>query len=277
MSMPHAAPGGPQPIALPGVKHIVAVASGKGGVGKSTVAANLGLALRAAGHGVGLMDADIYGPSLPTLMGVTSADWPRTPQPLERYGLKLMSMGLLIEPDQAAAMRGPMIHKYLTAFLTQFEWGTLDYLLVDMPPGTGDAQLSLAQIVPVSGAVVVTTPQEVSVAVVRRGLTMFRTVRVPILGIVENMSYFVCDQCGKRHDIFRQGGGERCARELGVPFLGALPLDPRVAAQGDLGDPIVHSHPSSSIAETYRALAARVQMEVEKLASSAKPMPKLEL
>lgn len=265
-----------QKIHLPGVRYIVAVASGKGGVGKSTVTVNLALALKAQGHRVGLMDADIYGPSLPHMMGVSTDDWDRTPEPVEKYGVKLMSMGLLIDPNQAAAMRGPMIHKYLQAFLTQFQWGDLDFLLVDMPPGTGDAQMSLAQLVPVTGAIVVTMPQDVSVAVVRRGLAMFQTVRVPILGLIENMSYFVGDD-GKRYDIFGKGGGERIAREMGIPFLGSIPIDPRVAESADRGDPLVHADPQSPIAQAYFQIADRMKAELDRCSREIAPLPELEL
>lgn len=274
-SGPHGMPG-QQKLAIPGIKHIVAVASGKGGVGKSTVTANLAMALKAQGHAVGLMDADIYGPSLPHMMGVAADDWDRSPEPIVKYGVKLMSMGLLIDPNQAAAMRGPMIHKYLQAFLTQFQWGELDFLLVDMPPGTGDAQMSLAQLVPVTGAVVVTMPQEVSLAVVRRGLAMFVTVRVPVIGLIENMSYFVGDD-GKRYDIFGKGGGERVAREANIPFLGAIPIDPRVTETGDKGDPIVHAAPESPIAKAYLQIAARMKDELKRCAEEIAPLPGLEL
>ena len=266
----------PQPAPLPHSKHVIAAASGKGGVGKSTVAVNLALALSRQGHAVGLIDADIYGPSLPTMMGVAPDDWPHTPEPLTKYGVKFMSMGLLIDADQAAVLRGPMIHKYLSAFLSQFEWGQLDYLIVDMPPGTGDAALSLSQLVPVSGAVVVTTPQDVSRAVVRRGLAMFRSVRVPVLGIVENMSYFVGDD-GKRYEIFGKGGGRRSAEEFGVPLLAAIPMDPQVARQGDAGVPIVHSHPDSLVAKTDLELATAVKARIDELAAEQKTLPSLQL
>jgi ATP-binding protein involved in chromosome partitioning len=273
--MPHGQPG-QQKLAIPGIKHIVAIASGKGGVGKSTVTTNLAMALKAQGHAVGLMDADIYGPSLPHMMGVAADDWDRSPEPVEKYGVKLMSMGLLIDPTQAAAMRGPMIHKYLQAFLTQFQWGQLDFLLVDMPPGTGDAQMSLAQLVPVTGAVVVTMPQEVSLAVVRRGLAMFQTVRVPVLGLIENMSYFIGDD-GKRYDIFGKGGGERVAKEAHIPFLGGIPIDPKVAELGDRGDPIVHASPNSPIAKAYLQIADKMKAELERCAKEVAPLPGLEL
>jgi ATP-binding protein involved in chromosome partitioning len=259
-----------QRITLPGVKHLVAVASGKGGVGKSTVATNLALALHMHGRRVGLMDADIYGPSIPIMMGVPHVDPQTTPFPIERFGLKLMSMGFVVDPNQAAILRGPMIHKYLTAFLTQIAWGELDYLLVDMPPGTGDAQLSMAQTAPVSGVVTVVTPQDVSLTVARRGIEMFRTVKVPILGIVENMSYFIGDD-GKRYEIFRHGGGKKLANDAGVPFLAEIPIDPRVAECGDSGDPIVHKYPDSEVAKAYLSLATTVVEELRK----AKPAPEL--
>jgi ATP-binding protein involved in chromosome partitioning len=257
-------PGGPpaEKIALPGIRNVVAIASGKGGVGKSTVATNLALALAKAGHKVGLTDADIYGPSIPTMMGVPAVDPQTTPFPLERYGIKLMSMGFVLDRNQAAILRGPMVHRYLHAFLTQLSWGELDFLLVDLPPGTGDAQLSLSQAVVVAGAVIVTTPQEVSQDVARRGLEMFRQVRVPVLGVVENMSTFITED-GKRYDIFRHGGGKKLAAAAGVPFLGEVPIDPRVAECGDSGDPIVHKYPDSAVAKAYQELAAAVVRQVQ--------------
>jgi ATP-binding protein involved in chromosome partitioning len=254
--------GGPPPqVSLPNIKHVVAIASGKGGVGKSTVATNLALALHMLGRRVGLMDADIYGPSIPIMLGIKVDA--ATPDPVERYGLKVMSMGFVLGPGQAAVLRGPMIHKYLTAFLTQVRWGELDYLLVDLPPGTGDAQLSLSQTAPLSGALTVVTPQDVSLTVARRGMEMFRQVRVPLLGVVENMSYFVGED-GKRYDIFGHGGGQKLAAEMGVPFLGEIPIDPRVAACSDAGEPIVHRHADSPVAKTYLALATNVSQELAK-------------
>jgi ATP-binding protein involved in chromosome partitioning len=250
-------------LTLPGVKHLVAVTSGKGGVGKSTVATNMALALHIHGRRVGLMDADIYGPSIPIMMGVQHVDQRTTPFPIERYGLKLMSMGFVVDANQAAILRGPMIHKYLTAFLTQITWGELDFLLVDMPPGTGDAQLSLAQTAPLSGVVTVVTPQDVSLTVARRGIEMFRTVKVPIIGVVENMSYFTGDD-GKRYEIFRHGGGRKLANDVGVPFLGEIPIDPHVAECGDAGEPIVHKYPDSAVAKSYLALANKVMEELQK-------------
>jgi ATP-binding protein involved in chromosome partitioning len=263
-------PAGGQKITLPAVKQVVAVASGKGGVGKSTVAVNLALALHTQGHRVGLMDADIYGPSIPIMMGTPDVDPQTTPFPLERYGLKLMSMGFIVKPTQAVIWRGPMVHKAVTDFLTRIDWGELDYLVIDLPPGTGDAQLTLTQTAPLSGAVIVTTPQEVSLIDARKGLEMFRQVRVPVLGIVENMSYFVGAD-GKRYEIFRHGGGRKLAGASGVAFLGEIPIDPRVAECGDAGDPIVHKHPDSPVAKAYLALATTVKQQLEKAAQ----MPEL--
>ncbi len=254
--------GGPPPkINMPGVQRVVAVASGKGGVGKSTVAVNLALALYMQGRRVGLMDADIYGPSVPLMLGVGPVDPQSTAFPLERYGLKLMSMGFLVRPDQAVIWRGPMVDKYIRQFLMALPWGELDYLIIDLPPGTGDAQLTLTQAAPLSGAVIVTTPQEVSLIDARKGLEMFRQVRVPVLGIIENMSYFVGDD-GKRYDIFRHGGGKKLASEAGVPFLGEIPIDPRVVECGDTGDPIVHKLPDTPVAQSYLTLATTVTQEL---------------
>jgi ATP-binding protein involved in chromosome partitioning len=259
---PHGA--APQKIALPHIRSVVAVASGKGGVGKSTVAANLALTLARDGHKVGLMDADVYGPSVPMMMGVRGViDQATTPLPLECYGIKLMSIGFLVPATQAVIWRGPMVDRALKQFLTQIDWGPLDYLVIDLPPGTGDAQLTLTQNAPLTGAVIVTTPQDVSLVDARKGLEMFRQVRVPVLGIVENMSYFIGAD-GKRYEIFRHGGGRKLAAEAGVPFLGEIPIDPRVAECGDEGDPIVHRHPDSGVAQAYRALAATVVEELRR-------------
>src|SRR3954454_5445699 len=248
---------GGQRINLPGIKQVVAVASGKGGVGKSTVAVNLALALHAQGRRVGLMDADIYGPSVPIMMGVGNVDPQTSAFPIERYGLRLMSMGFLVRPDQAVIWRGPMVDKYIRQFLMALPWGELDYLVIDLPPGTGDAQLTLTQTAPLAGAVIVTTPQEVSLIYARKGLEMFRQVRVPVLGIVENMNHLVGEE-GKRYEIFRHGGGQKLAADAGVPFLGEIPIDPRVAECGDVGDPIVHKYPDSPVARAYLALATTV-------------------
>jgi ATP-binding protein involved in chromosome partitioning len=272
----HPQGGAPQKLALPNIKHIIAVASGKGGVGKSTVAANLALALAGSGVRVGLMDADIYGPSVPIMMGIPgTVDQATTPFPVERYGLKLMSMGFIVPPTQAVIWRGPMVHRAITQFLTELKWGELDYLVIDLPPGTGDAQLTLTQTVPLSGAVIVTTPQDVSLLDARKGLEMFRQVRVPVLGIVENMSYFLGDD-GRRYEIFRHGGGKKLATEAGVPFLGEIPIDPRVTECGDAGDPIVHKYPDSAVARAYRDLAATVIQGLQQ-SQPGQELPELKL
>jgi ATP-binding protein involved in chromosome partitioning len=271
MPPPHGAPH--QKINLPNIRMVIAVASGKGGVGKSTVAANLALALKARGK-VGLMDADIYGPSVPIMMGVPPIDPRSTPFPMERHGLKLMSMGFIVPPTQAVIWRGPMVHQAVTQFLKDIDWGPLDFLVIDLPPGTGDAQLTLTQTAPLTGAIIVTTPQEVSLIDARKGLEMFRQVHVPILGIVENMSYFTGDD-GKRYDIFRHGGGKKLAAEGGAPFLGEIPIDPRVAECGDAGVPIVVKHPDSVVGKAYAALADTVVRELEKTAAAELPAVEL--
>jgi len=244
-------------IALPGVKHVIAVASGKGGVGKSTVAANLAVALHMYGQRVGLMDADIYGPSVPIMFGLGLVDQTRTPFPVEQYGLKLMSMGFLVDPNQAVIWRGPKVAQAVGSFLAQINWGELDFLIIDLPPGTGDAQLTLSQQAPLTGAIIVTTPQEVAIIDARKGVRMFEEVRVPILGIVENMSYFL-DEAGKKTALFGTGGGARLAAEAGVPFLGELPIDPRVGACGDAGEPIVRKYPDSPVGLAFIQLAQRL-------------------
>jgi ATP-binding protein involved in chromosome partitioning len=220
------------------------------------------LALSQAGHKVGLLDADIYGPSVPIMLGIRGlVDQATTPLPLQRYGLRVMSIGFLVPPEQAVIWRGPMVDRALRQFLAQLDWGALDYLVIDLPPGTGDAQLTLTQNAPLTGAIIVTTPQDVSLIDARKGLEMFRQVRVPVLGIVENMSYFVGAD-GKRYDIFRHGGGKKLAGEAGVPFLGEIPIDPRVAECGDEGDPIVHKYPDSGVAQAYRDLATTVAAQL---------------
>lgn len=259
-----------QKLALPGIRQMIAVASGKGGVGKSTVAANLALALAKQGNQVGLMDSDIYGPSVPIMMGLGTVD-PQTARfPLEKYGLKLMSMGFIVDPKQAVIWRGPMVHKAVSDFLTKINWGELDFLVIDLPPGTGDAQLTLTQTAPLTGAVIVTTPQDVALVDARKGLEMFRQVRVPVLGIVENMSYFEPTP-GQKHHLFGKGGGSKMAAESGVPFLGEIPIDPRVTECGDGGEPIVQRHPDSPVSKAFLKLAtsvaeaARNQREAEEL------------
>ena len=259
----HPAPGASQPSAgpdkLPGIRHLVAVGSGKGGVGKSTVSVNLALALQQIGGRIGLVDADVFGPSIPGMLGLPTGQplaLEATPDkkviPVDRYGLKAISMGMLRGDDNPAILRGPMVGKYLTFFIGSVQWGQLDYLIIDLPPGTGDTQLTLAQSFPLSGALVVTTPQDVSLRIARLGLRMFETVHVPILGIIENMSTFTCPHCGKDTDVFRRGGGERMSRELKVPFLGAIPLDADIVTSGDEGRPIVVDKPNSVAAQASR-------------------------
>jgi len=225
---------------IPGVRHLIAVGSGKGGVGKTTVAVNLAISLSRLGHKVGLLDADVYGPNVPLMMGIQDMPLVRRQQivPLEQYGLRLMSMGFLNPGDRPVIWRGPMLHNVIQQFIRNVEWGELDHLVIDLPPGTGDVQLSLVQTVPLSGAIVVTTPSDVSLEDARKAVQMFRQVRVPVLGIVENMSYLECPHCHQRVDVFSSGGGKRTAFEMGVPFLGELPLDPEVRAGGDSGRPI---------------------------------------
>jgi ATP-binding protein involved in chromosome partitioning len=253
-----------------GVRNAVAVASGKGGVGKSTVAANLALGLARSGAKVGLMDADIYGPSVPMLLGGMPPPKPAaregTLEPVEKFGLKIVSMGLFTGRDTPVIWRGPMATKMIQQFLSQVMWGDLDYLIIDLPPGTGDVQLTLTQSAPLVGAVIVTTPQEVAVSVTLRGLRMFEQVQVPILGIVENMSAFVCPHCGKQTEVFRHGGGKRVAEELGVPFLGEVPLDPALALSGDEGRPVMaeedisfRQYPS---ARAFLEIAGRLAQQV---------------
>jgi ATP-binding protein involved in chromosome partitioning len=255
----------PKEELLTGVKNTIAVASGKGGVGKSTIAANLALALAAEGAKVGLLDADVYGPSLPILLGIKRMPdvvGEKKLKPIEKYGIKVMSLGFLIDADQAVIWRGPMVHSLLTQFLRDVEWGELDYLIVDLPPGTGDAQLTLSQSIPLAGAVVVTTPQAMASSIAGKVVSLFRKMNVHVLGAVENMSYFVCDGCGKEHDIFDRGGGERLCGRLGVPFLGAIPLDPRMRIADDAGKPIVASDPQSKVAQEFISVARAVVEQV---------------
>jgi ATP-binding protein involved in chromosome partitioning len=259
---PAAAPrqSAPTPVSYPNLGRIIAVSSGKGGVGKSTVSTNLAIALAATGARVGLMDADVYGPNVPRMMGV-NAPPPVVDEkivPLQAHGVKVISLGFLIERDQPAIWRGPIVMKIVTQFLRDVAWGTLDYLLVDMPPGTGDAQLSLVQATQVSGAIIVTTPQEVATGDALRGAKMFLHVGVPVLGIVENMSWFECPHCGKPTPIFGTGGGKRLADELQLPLLGEIPLYPRVQEGADRGTPIVVAEPDAAAARALRTLADRV-------------------
>jgi ATP-binding protein involved in chromosome partitioning len=254
----------PTPVAYPNLGRVIAVSSGKGGVGKSTVSVNLAVALAKQGARVGLMDADIYGPNIPMMMGITDPPMVINEQiiPLEAFGVKVMSLGSLIDRDQPAIWRGPIIMKIITQFLKDVAWGELDYLIVDLPPGTGDAQLTLVQATHLAGALIVTTPQQVSVGDALRGAKMFERVNVPVIGIVENMSYFECPHCGKPTPIFGSGGGERLAAELELPLLGQIPLYPRVMEGGDQGAPIVVSDAESSAARVLSAIALHVAEHV---------------
>jgi ATP-binding protein involved in chromosome partitioning len=258
--------GAPAKAPAPGIRSIVAVASGKGGVGKSTTAVNLALALAAEGAKVGLLDADVYGPSMPRMMGVRGK--PSTPdgktlEPMRNYGVSIMSMGFLVDEETPMIWRGPMVMSAIQQMLRDVNWGELDILVGDMPPGTGDAQLTLAQQVPLAGAVIVSTPQDIALLDARKGLNMFRKVDVPVLGIVENMSYFICPNCSHRTEIFAHGGARLEAERLGVEFLGEIPLDIAIRETSDSGQPIVISQPASPHAKSYRAIAKRL---LEKLA-----------
>lgn len=264
---------------LPNVKNTIAVASGTGGVGKSTVAVNLAACLADRGASVGLMDCDIYGPSLPLMLGIAerpvSAPTTQLLTPLVKHGMKLMSMGFLSDERTPVIWRGPMVHKMVTAMMVQVDWGPLDYVVMDLPLGTGDAQLTLTQSAPLTGAVIVTTPQDVSLADARKGLTMFQQVNVPVLGIVENMSYFVCDQCDKRHEIFRHGGGHRTSNELGISFLGEIPLDPPVATGGDAGEPVVIASPDSPASKALHDVTNKVVEEINLAVEKQVALPTL--
>jgi ATP-binding protein involved in chromosome partitioning len=252
-------------VAIPGVKNIIAVSSGKGGVGKSTVAVNLAIALAQDGAKVGIMDADVYGPNIPLMLG-TGYGQPEVVdgqlKPIEAYGVKMISMAVLVPPDKPMILRGPMLHGVVRQFLTDVNWGELDYLIVDMPPGTGDVQLSLAQLVPVQGAVLVTTPQEVSLSDVRRAVKMFEQVAVPVLGVIENMSYFIAPDTGNRYEIFGKGGGEKLSREYGLNFLGQVPMGMEVREGGDNGKPVVVAFPDSPQSAAFRTVAEEVARHV---------------
>jgi len=257
-SEPSADSTAPKENPIPGVKHVIAVSSGKGGVGKSTVTANLAVALSLAGQKVGLMDADIYGPNVPTMMGITQPPGKDDKKilPAEGHGVKVISMGFFVPEDTPVVWRGPMVHSAIQQFFRDVVWGELDYLLIDLPPGTGDVQLTLSQLVPLTGAISVTTPQEIALQDVRKGIVMFQKVNVPILGVIENMSYYVCGHCGERTDIFSHGGGKLAAQKFSVPFLGSIPLDPEIRHGGDVGTPIVIANPSSPQTEAFKAIAA---------------------
>ncbi len=261
--------------ALAQVKHIIAVASGKGGVGKSTSTVNLAFALAQTGAKVGILDADVYGPSLPKMVKITKgAEQNGTTMivPPEAHGIKILSAGMFADAGQAAILRGPMAGNLLKQFLTQVQWGELDYLLIDYPPGTGDIQLTISQTVSLSGAVIITTPQDVALLDVRKAVSMFKTLKVPVLGVIETMSYFVCDGCDKKHFIFRSGGGEKLAREFGVSYLASIPIDPSVAVASDEGEPTTHRSPDSEVSKAYRAAAGATagQLSILAAASSSK-------
>ncbi len=270
--------GGGGRIDVPGVKHIIAVASGKGGVGKSTTAVNLALGLAANGIATGLLDADIYGPSMPRMLGVTekpeSLDG-KLLKPIERYGLRTMSIGYIVNEDTPMIWRGPMVSSALEQMLRDVQWGELDVLVVDMPPGTGDAQLTLAQRVALAGAVIVSTPQDIALVDARKGLAMFRKVAVPVLGIVENMSYFLCPKCGERSEIFGHGGAREEAEKLGVPFLGEIPLHLDIRTTSDSGHPIVVDQPDSPHTQVYKNIAGRVWKQLSANQRGARKAPNI--
>ena len=270
--------GGGGRIDVPGVKHIIAVASGKGGVGKSTTAVNLALGLAANGIATGLLDADIYGPSMPRMLGVTekpeSLDG-KLLKPIVRYGLRTMSIGYIVNEDTPMIWRGPMVSSALEQMLRDVQWGELDVLVVDMPPGTGDAQLTLAQRVALAGAVIVSTPQDIALVDARKGLAMFRKVAVPVLGIVENMSYFLCPKCGERSEIFGHGGAREEAEKLGVPFLGEIPLHLDIRTTSDSGHPIVVDQPDSPHTQVYKNIAGRVWKQLSANQRGARKAPNI--
>lgn len=264
-------PAGPGLATLDGVKYSVAIASGKGGVGKSTVSVNVAVALAQAGAATGLLDADIYGPSIPMMMGIN-----RMPQshgqkilPLEAHGVRLMSLGFLMPDGAPVIWRGPMVAGAIQQFLQDVEWGELEYLLIDLPPGTGDAQLTLAQSLPLTGAVIVMTPQDLAMQIASKALAMFRQLKVPILGILENMSTFICPHCGTPAPIFREGGARKAGEQLGVPFLGEIPLHPIVCQASDRGEPILSTHPDSPVADAFRRVAKAVGERIREEALSA--------
>jgi ATP-binding protein involved in chromosome partitioning len=270
MAVEQAVPQGPQP--LPGVAHVVAVGSGKGGVGKTTVAVNLAVALGKLGYRVGLIDADIYGPNVPTMLGLV-----RQPVmvgeerigPLEAHGVKFISVGLIAQGDQPMVMRGPMLHQIIRQFVQQVEWGELDFLIIDLPPGTGDIVLSLVQMVPLTGAVVVSTPSDVSLQDARRAIAMFHQVKVEVIGIVENMSHFTCPHCQQAIDIFSTGGAEKIAAEAGLEFLGSLDLNPAIRVGGDTGQPVAATGPEDALAKPFFEVARRVAARAQEIAAAS--------
>jgi ATP-binding protein involved in chromosome partitioning len=270
-------PGGQ--LLIPGVRNVVPVGSGKGGVGKSTVSANLAVALAQTGARVGLMDADIYGPSIPTILGITERPIPgkKGIQPVDAYGVKVISAGFFIKPDQAVIWRGPMLSKLVDQFLHDVEWGELDYLIVDLPPGTGDVQLTLCQRIPLTGAVIVSTPQDVALQVAEKAYIMFQQLKCPTLGIVENMSYFICPHCGERENIFDTGGAERIAERWQVPVLGRIPLATRIREASDGGRPLGIEEPGSSAAAAFTEIAKNLaaQISIRNLKDEAEPAVKI--
>jgi ATP-binding protein involved in chromosome partitioning len=270
-AQPVKAVGGKRTELLEKVRHIVAIASGKGGVGKSTATANLAVALAQTGAKVGVLDADIYGPSMNMMFDVREApvlDEKQKLHPVIVQGIKVVSMAMFADDEKPVIWRGPMVSQMIQNFVHNVVWGELDYLLIDMPPGTGDVQLTLTQSAPISGGVIITTPQDVSVLDAKKGLKMFQRVSVPVLGVIENMSYFICDNCEKRHHIFRQGGGKRIASSLGMPFLGEIPIEPAVAEGGDLGNPIVRRAPESTSAAAYREIAGALASQLSILTAA---------
>ncbi len=263
---------------IPKVKNIIPVASGKGGVGKSTVSANIALALVRTGAKVGLMDADVYGPSIPTILGITGQPLQENNRifPIEKYGIKVISMGFFVPPHEAVIWRGPMLHKMVNDFLGIVDWGELDYLIVDLPPGTGDIQLSLCQTVPITGALIVSTPQDVAWNVAEKAIVMFDKLNAPVLGIVENMSHFVCNHCGSTEEIFGSGGAARAAKQLGIPYLGEIPIVTAIRQSADDGDPVVHSDPESLTAKDIMKIAENLiaQVDIRNAKGDVKIVPK---
>ncbi len=259
------------------IKNIIAIASGKGGVGKSTVAVNLAISLAQSGAKVGLLDADIYGPNIPQMLGVSQMPEPQNQKliPARAYDIQFMSMGFMLQPDQAVIWRGPMLHSAIRQLFTDVAWEEVDYMIVDLPPGTGDAQLTLAQSVPLTGGVIISTPQDVALSDARRGLAALRQLQVPVLGIIENMSYFIAPDTGQRYEIFGHGGAERAAQDLRVPFLGRLPLDPRAREGGDVGEPVVIAYPDSPISQAFGDIARQLAAQVSIL--SFRPDPELKI
>ena len=267
-------------MTLPNVKNVIPVASGKGGVGKSTVSVNLALALAKTDAKVGLMDADVYGPSIPTMLGITSrpeVDEQNRISPVEQDGLKVVSMGFFMKPDEAVIWRGPMLHKTVQQFLGGVVWGELDYLLVDLPPGTGDVQLSLCQSIPITGAVIVSTPQDVALNVAQKAMVMFKKLNAPLLGIIENMSAYVCPHCHTREDIFGAGGARRIAEQFGIPFLGEIPLSMPIRVASDAGKPMVLAMPDSPAAQAFMAAAQQLAAQVSIRAMQGELTPQVKV